>query len=208
MTKEDLARLVPEAFETERLLIRAPHPGDGREMNKAILETYDELHAWMPWAQEKPTVRQSETIARQGWRAFQERSDLPYRIFLKGSGTLVGASGLHRFDWSVPCLEIGYWSRKSYQGHGYITETVRGLTAVAFDVLQAERVEIRCDARNIPSRRVAERAGYILEGELRHNSRAPDGSLRNTLLFGMIHADYAALRESYTRGITGLPSRT
>jgi RimJ/RimL family protein N-acetyltransferase len=50
-------------------------------------------------------------------------------------------------------------------------------------VLKARRIEIRCDARNTRSAAVAERAGYTLEARLHHDTRAPDGSLRDTLVY-------------------------
>lgn len=80
-------------------------------------------------------------------------------LFLKETGALVGGSGLHRIDWSVPKFEIGYWCRTRFAGHGYITEAVRGLGAFAFDQLGARRVEILCDSRNHRCVRVAELAG-------------------------------------------------
>ncbi len=51
---------IPESFETERLLIRVPLPGDGEALNHAIRESIDELRPWMPWAQDIPSVAQSE----------------------------------------------------------------------------------------------------------------------------------------------------
>lgn len=107
-------------------------------------------------------------------------------LFLKGTDTLAGSSGLHRIGWSVPRVEIGYWRRTSFAGHGYITEAVRGITAFAFDSLGAGRVEIRCDPLYHRSVRVAERAGFRLEGGLRNFERSPGGGLRNTLIFAML----------------------
>ena len=53
---------------------------------------------------------------------------------------------------------------------------------MAFRDLNARRVEIRCDARNQCSRRVAKRTGFRLEAELRCDDRANDGSLRDTTI--------------------------
>ena len=39
---------LPESYESERLTIRAPRPGDGTEMNAAIRETFDDLKRWLP----------------------------------------------------------------------------------------------------------------------------------------------------------------
>lgn len=190
--KPPILKDFPESFETERLLIRSPMPGDGAEWGAAKLDSFDELKPWMSWAREKPTVEESEESARRARARFLEREDLMLLLFLKGTDTIVGSSGLHRIDWEVPKFEIGYWCRTPFVGRGYITEAVRGIAAFAFEELEAKRVEIRCDSRNHRSVRVAERAGFRLEGELRNAERATDGTLRNTLVFSLVPEDRPA----------------
>ncbi len=182
----------PERFETERLLIRSPMPGDGPGLHAAVRESMDELLPWMPWTKEHGTVDDSEAGARRARVRFLERTELRMHLFLRETGTLIGSSGLHRIDWSVPKFEIGYWCRTPFAGRGYTTEAVRGISAFAFDTLDAKRVEIRCDPLNRPSARVAERAGFRLEGELRNDAVGTDGTPRNTLVFAMIRADLDA----------------
>lgn len=108
------------------------------------------------------------------------------QLFHKATGAFVGSSGLHPRDWAVPSFEIGYWCRKQFQGQGYITEAVQGITRFGFETVGARRIMIRCDSHNIRSRRVAERAGYEMEGELRNDALGTDGELRNTLVFAML----------------------
>jgi ribosomal-protein-serine acetyltransferase len=175
----------PDHFETERLLIRAPRPGDGAIINAAVRESWAELRPWMPFAAgEYPTLEESEARVRRIHAAFLQRKDLPLLAFLKGSDTLVVSSGLHRIDWDVPRFEIGYWARTPYTGQGYVTETVRGLTNFAFHTLEAKRVEIRCDANNERSAAVARRAGFTHEGTLRFEARDHlTKELRDTVIF-------------------------
>ncbi|NWG15214.1 MAG: GNAT family N-acetyltransferase [Chloroflexi bacterium] len=179
----------PDHFETERLLIRAPRPGDGPAMNTAVLESLDHLRPWMPWAHPPPTVADSETYCRRMAARFILREDLALVLFRRSDGLFVGGSGLHHINWSLPAFEIGYWVRASLEGQGYITEAVAGITRFAFDTLQAQRVEIRCDARNLRSAAVARRAGYTQEGRLRHDEWATDGTLRDTLIFSRIRGE-------------------
>ena len=94
----------------------------------------------------------------------------------------------------MPKFEIGYWLRTRFAGQGYMTEAVGGITAFAFDRLGARRVEIRCDSLNRRSARVAERAGFFLEGELRNAEVGPGGELRDTLVFSMVPEEYEASR--------------
>jgi RimJ/RimL family protein N-acetyltransferase len=174
----------PDQFETERLIIRAPRPGDGAAANEAIRESIHELRPWMPWAQTVPDVEETEAIFRGGAARFIKREDFLLTLWRKSDGRFVGGSGLHRIDWSVPCMEIGYWCRTSLAGQGYITEVVIGITRFAFEHLYAQRLEIRCDARNTRSAGVAARAGYVLEARLHRHMRAADGvGLRDTLIY-------------------------
>jgi RimJ/RimL family protein N-acetyltransferase len=176
----------PDQFETERLIIRAPRPGDGAEVQTAVVESINELRPWMPWAQTTPTVEEAEISIREAAARFQRREDMRLNLYRKSDGLFVGGSGLHRIDWTVPRFEIGYWVRTSLQGQGYITEAVLGLTDFCFKVLGANRIEIRCDARNLRSAAVARRAGYKLEACLRHNLRDVNGDLYDTLIFSKL----------------------
>jgi RimJ/RimL family protein N-acetyltransferase len=184
----------PDSFETERLIIRAPRAGDGKAINEAVRESLEHLKPWMPWAQTIPEVEETEERVRNGVVRWIMREDLWMLLYRKSDGLYVGASGLHRMDWSVPAFETGYWIRKSLEGKGYIGEAVAGITDFAFKVIGAERMEIRCDTLNIRSANVARRAKYTLEGTLRHDSWATNGTLRDTHIFGMTRPEWAALK--------------
>ena len=149
----------PYSFETERLTLRGPLPGDGRGVREAVLESQEDLKPWMPWAMEVPSEEDYEVRVREGQLKFLAREDLWLMLLLKGTGTVIGGSGLHRIDWRVPRFEIGYWVRSSYAGQGYITESVEGITAFAFRTLGASRVEMPRDVTNPRSEAAALPAG-------------------------------------------------
>ncbi|MEW6577784.1 MAG: GNAT family N-acetyltransferase [Chloroflexota bacterium] len=173
----------PDELTTERLLIRPPRPGDGSTINAAIQESLAELQPWMLWAQTPPSVADTETVCRRKAAEWLRREDLMLTLWRQSDGLFVGGSGLHRIDWSVPRMEIGYWCRTSLSGQGYITEAVRAITGFAFEHLGAQRLEIHCDAGNTRSAAVAGRAGYALEARRRNYARGVDGTLRDMLVF-------------------------
>lgn len=175
---------VPAEFETERLLLRAPRPGDGKEVNDAIRESFDRLQRWFHWAQKLPTPEETEINLREAYSRFVLRDTLRYLVFLKDTRTFIGSAGFHGIDWSIPKMEIGYWLREGYEGKGYMTEAVEGHTRFAMEQLGVKRLQIRCDHDNDRSRLVAERAGYKLEGRLAMDGKNPQGELRDTLIFG------------------------
>lgn len=178
---------IPDSFESERLVLRAPRPGDGEALNAAVIESLAELRPWMPWALQAPTLADSEEYVRRSAVKYAAREDLPLLLWCKATGALIGGSGMHRIDWEVPAVEIGYWVRTSRAGQGYITEAVNAITTFAFDVIGAHRVEIRCDERNERSAAVARRAGFELEGILRNEARQHLSlELRNTMVFAKV----------------------
>lgn len=181
-------RDIPTRIETDRLVIRCPQPGDGVAVHAGVvdsLEALREFPASLPWAQFEPSVAESEKYCREGQAKYAMRTELPMLLFLKDGGTYVGGSGLHTLDWTVPKGETGYWIRTGHRGRGLALEAVAAITAFAFDTLGLRRVQALPDDENLASCRVAERAGYALEGVIRSERVAPDGTLRNTRLYAI-----------------------
>lgn len=77
-----------------------------------------------------------------------------------------------------------------------MTEAVLAVTGLAFERLQARRVEVRMDDTNERSSRVAERCGFALEGILRSDTLATSGEPRDTRV-------YALTRPADTSGSSG-----
>lgn len=177
---------LPSSIETERLLLRPPQAGDGQALHEAVAESLAELRrfpASLPWVGAEQTVQSSEIYCRTAQSNYLARKDLPFLLFEKTSGQLLGAAGLHRIIWATPKVEVGYWVRTSRAGNGFISEAVAGLTRFAFSHLGAVRVELITDEANHPSRRVAQRCQFTLEGVLRNERRSPNGTLRDTCIY-------------------------
>lgn len=181
---------IPERLDGPRTVLVAPRAGMGAEMAVVITQSLSHLRPWMPWAQEPPTAESAELVVRRMHADFIARRDLCYHLHARRSdgsaGRLLGGTGLHRMDWAVRRFEIGYWIRPEAAGQGHVSEAVGLLTALAFDRLAARRVEIRCDARNLKSRAVAQRCGFELEGVLRHDVLGVDGVPRDTAVYARI----------------------
>ncbi len=76
----------------------------------------------------------------------------------RASGELVGDCAF-RADANGSQAEIGFTLAPAHRGKGYATEAVRALLEYAFVTLSLHRVIGNCDARNLASARVMERAG-------------------------------------------------
>jgi ribosomal-protein-serine acetyltransferase len=177
---------IPETLETERLRLRATRAGWGAETNAAFLESHAQLRPWMPWAAGVQTPEAAEKHCREEQAKWHAREELDFCFFRKSDDAFVGKGGLHTIDWSIPKFEIGYWIRTGCSRQGFATEATLGLLELARDSLGARRVEISSDARNAPSRRVAEKSGFVLEGIRRNSRRDSAGELADSCVYARI----------------------
>jgi [ribosomal protein S5]-alanine N-acetyltransferase len=85
-------------------------------------------------------------------------------MVLNESGELIGDCGLVWQDVDGPPeLEIGYHVHRAWQNRGLATEAARAVRAYAFAMLGVDHVISLIRPENLPSRRVAEKNGMMLD---------------------------------------------
>ena len=80
----------------------------------------------------------------------------------RATGTLVGDVGLSPAEDEPGVIKLGYTMSPVFQGRGYATEAVAALVTYAFNTLQADVVRAYANEANVPSIRVAQKAGLRL----------------------------------------------
>lgn len=151
---------------TPRLRVCAAREGDAEEVNAAVCASWHDLRMWMPWAKTLPTLQDSQLQARGAQWKWQHRTELDFTLRLLSNGRVVGKCGLHTIEPQIERAEIGYWLDSRFIGRGLMSEAVACVAAFG-DEIGFQRLEIRCDARNVRSQNVARRAGFEQEGCLR-----------------------------------------
>ena len=77
---------------------------------------------------------------------------------------------------------IGYWIDQRFASRGYTTRAVKLLTKYGFETLKLHRIEINLRPENEASKKVALKAGFVLEGA-RNNYLHIAGDWRNHITF-------------------------
>jgi len=95
----------------------------------------------------------------------QKRKDKQeYGYGIKYNGEVAGhISLMHLDDDKRP--EIGYWIASEYSGKGITTQSTKALSDFALRELHIPEVIIRAVPENMASNKVAEKAGYTLDGQ-------------------------------------------
>ena len=149
--------------------------------------------AWLP---ETPPQSRAEF---QSWldKAAASEDPLYFVVVDKASGEVVGRQTFLRIDPANGVIEIGhvYWGPKMARTRG-ATEAQFLFAQYALGDLGYRRHEWKCNDRNAPSKRAAERFGFQFEGIFRQHMIVK-GENRDTAWYAMIDKEWPALARAY-----------
>jgi RimJ/RimL family protein N-acetyltransferase len=145
--------------------------------------------AWLPWA--RPESEADVAALIEGERAIA----LPFAQVEAASGRAVGFTTYRDIDERNRTLEIGgTWIGRPWWRTAINTEAKLLLLGHAFETLGANRVALKTDIRNERSQAAIARLGAVREGVLRHQYVRRDGSLRDTVIFSIVPAEWPAVK--------------
>ena len=165
------------------------------EYHDDLVEAASDGRLWELWYTSVPspeTMRAdiAEKLARQAAGAM-----VPFIVRRTDTGRVVGMTTYLNIEADVPRLEIGStWIAASAQRSGVNAESKLLLLTHAFDILGCLAVEFRTHWHNQQSRAAIARLGAKQDGVLRNHRRMPDGSLRDTVVFSILDAEWPAVR--------------
>ncbi|MFC8242223.1 GNAT family N-acetyltransferase [Streptomyces chartreusis] len=176
----------PVTLTTDRLLMRTVGQKDADTVYEAAQDPVIQRWTTIPSPYLREHARSfTEELVPEGW---QNGSMFTWGLFLPQGEDLVGMLGLTMRSMSE--AEVGFWGTKEHRGNGYVTEAVLAAARWAFVELSIDRVEWRAEVGNKPSRAVAERAGFTLEGTLR-SAIVQQGVRRDCWVGSLLPSDLA-----------------
>lgn len=131
-----------------------------------------------------------------------------FAFAIEWQGRVVGSTSYANFqpwDWSgnlamqrsdrPDALEIGYtWLAASAQRSRCNSEAKYLLLQQAFEGWQVHRVFLKTDARNLRSRAAIERLGAQLDGVLRNDMPAVDGTVRSSAYYSILLQEWPTVK--------------
>jgi len=128
--------------------------------------------------------------------AMQAAGDsLAFAVRDKRDGAIAGSTRYYDFKSDVPRILIGYtWYGASRQRSHVNTACKLLLVDHAFDELHCAAVGWETDILNTRSQQAIERLGAHRDGVLRQHKRRHDGTIRDSVEYSIIAAEWPALR--------------
>jgi RimJ/RimL family protein N-acetyltransferase len=122
----------------------------------------------------------------EGWRAGEGRS---FAVLDSVTAELLGSIGLARYEEEAKIAEVGFWTAPTARGKGVATQATKAIARWTFGDLGVDRLEWVAEVGNIGSRRVAEAAGFTVEGTLRARIMQRDGSRADAWIGSLLPSD-------------------
>ncbi len=134
----------------------------------------DDEEEWYRQVRQRPRWERPlsiETRERKGW-------------------ILIGNTTFHRIDWVNRSAELGIViGEKAYWNRGLGTEATQAMVAIAFTILNLNRVELEVHDFNLRGQRTYEKAGFRLEGR-RRQARYLGDRYHDSLIMAVLREEW------------------
>ena len=143
----------------DRVVALRPWRADDADAIVACINGDPEISRWLDVVPQPYTLEDARAyIGGLGEQAFA--------ITNSETRVVLGSIGV-RWNETGDVGEIGYWLRAEARGGGVMTRALALVSGWALARDGTARLQLHADVENVPSRRVAEKVGYTLEGVLR-----------------------------------------
>lgn len=192
--------------------LTAPITLTGRHaiLEPLALAHHDELVAatrdgelWKLWYTVVPSPEGMRGEIERRMRLQEAGQMLPFTVRCVATGKAVGMTTYMNVDHPSRRVEIGStWYAQSVQRTALNTECKLMLLTHAFETLECIAVEFRTSFFNHRSRQAIERLGAKQDGILRSHMRHANGTLRDTVVFSIIAAEWPGVKQNLQHALT------
>jgi RimJ/RimL family protein N-acetyltransferase len=117
--------------------------------------------------------------------------EYPFIVYDKQTQSFAGSTRFYDIQQSWQTVQLGYtWYGEKFRGTGLNKHCKFLLLQLAFETLNAVRVEFRADARNERSIAAMKSIGCIPEGILRNNMPLQEGGRRDSIVLSILKEEW------------------
>lgn len=176
--------------------------GNGVRLEPLEITHHDDLvkastdgELWNLWFTTVPTPEKMKEYIETAFAGYESGTMLPWVVRDLESNEIIGTTRYHDVVTAIDRVEIGYtWYSKSCQRSHINSACKLLLLSHAFDDLGCKVVGLRTDNFNFRSQRAIEGIGAKRDGVIRHHAMRKDGSVRDTVMFSILAAEWPDVR--------------
>lgn len=166
-----------------------------REHREALAAAAADGKLWELWFTSVPEPGQEHAYISAALAGQADGHMLPWAVRDLASGDIVGSTRYHDIVAAADRVEIGYtWYARRCQRTHVNSACKLLLLKFAFEELNCKVVGLRTDNFNFRSQKAIEALGAKKDGVIRHHWPRRDGTVRDTVLYSILAAEWPDVR--------------
>ncbi len=110
----------------------------------------------------------------------------PYVIEDNETQSLAGFIDIKNIDWNIPKGELGCYTDEHYAGKGITSKAFSLFVKYCFDHFGFAKLFLRTHESNFAAQKLADKAGFQIEGNIRKDYKTTKGELVDLIYYGRI----------------------
>lgn len=162
-----------------------------REHHDGLVAAARDGELWTLWFTSVPAPEETHAYISAALAGQAAGHMLPWAVRDLATDTIVGSTRYHDIVPAIDRVEIGYtWYARRCQKTHVNTACKLLLLGHAFETLGCRVVGLRTDNFNFASQAAIAALGAKRDGVLRHHAPRRDGSVRDTVMFSILAAEW------------------
>jgi len=174
--------------ETKRCILAPITEKDQRD----VFQIYSNRDV-MKYMQRNPiqSIEEALELIHKWNQLLVDNAGVRWGVYLKTSpNILIGTIALQYWNKSSHSIELGADLHQEYWGQGLAFEFTQPAIEFAFEKLELNRVELRCNPNNMASKRIAEKFGFTFEGTLRQFVYIEGKGYDDESVYSLLRSEY------------------
>ena len=173
-------------LETARLVLRVWRMGDVEDLIEGLNNI--EVSKWLAYIPYPYTLEKAVDWIK---RCEKLSDSYEFAIELKSENKVIGGTSIDKINKIEGTAGGGIWLNAKYHGKGYGTEAWGKRIEFAFQTLKLRRLENGFFEGNIPSQKMQEIFGYVIEGKRRKAYKCmADNEYKDEIITGLLKEEW------------------
>lgn len=171
----------------ENYTVRPVVPGDTEAFLELVNNNRERITAYFPGiVTHCDTVQTLQKHLEERIAAAGEGKYIPLVIEDTTSSKLVGVIQVKDIDFNALKRELGAFVDKEYARKGVMLEALKQVIDYSFTIQGLNKLFLRTATDNTAARRLAEKAGFELEGTFKSDFRTTEGKFIDLVYYGLV----------------------
>jgi RimJ/RimL family protein N-acetyltransferase len=145
---------------------------------------------------ETKTVESTKVFMLKILERTKDKSYFPYVIIDAFDNKFVGFIDLKNIDDTIRKAELGFYMDENYTGKGIMTKALNCICDYYFEEYQFSKLFLRTHPDNLPTRKLAEKCGFKVEGVIRNDYMTTSGKIIDLVYYGRLSDEEKATTNS------------